>query len=91
MSIIEVVLVNTRQTSMLKTESKSLLRLPIDISSPLFTNPRILGGYFLYYSMDFPGDSSELGKGAPGCAQLDDMADSAEIPGAAYPGFTGTG
>ena len=52
---------------------------------------KYLGGYFLYYPPYFLGDSPELGKCSFGCAQLDDMADFAEIPGADYLGLTGVG
>jgi len=52
---------------------------------------KYLWGYFLYYLPDFFGDSSELGKRSFGCAQLDDMANFAEIPGADYLGLTGIG
>ena len=52
---------------------------------------KYLGGYFLYYLPYFLGDSPKLRKRSLGCAQLDDMANFAEIPGADYPGLTGVG
>ena len=52
---------------------------------------KYLGGYFLCYPPNFLGDSPELGKRSLGCAQLDDMANLAEIPGADYLGLTGIG
>ena len=52
---------------------------------------KYLGGYFLYYLPYFLGDSPELGERPFGCAQLDDMANFAEIPGADYLGLTGVG
>ena len=52
---------------------------------------KYLGGYFLHYLPYFLGDSPELRKGSFGCAQLDDMANFAEIPGTDYLGLTGVG
>ena len=50
-----------------------------------------LGGQFLHYPSYFLGDSPKLRKRSLGCAQLDDMANFAEIPGADYLGLTGVG
>ena len=52
---------------------------------------KYFGGYLFYYLPYFFSDSPELGKRSLGCAQLDDMADFAEIPGADYLGLTGVG
>jgi len=52
---------------------------------------KYLGGYSLYYFPNFLGDSPELRKRSFRCAQLDDMANFAEIPGAYYLGLTGIG
>ena len=52
---------------------------------------KYLGGYFLCYLPYFPGDSPHFGKRSFGCAQPDDMANFAEIPGADYLGLTGVG
>ena len=50
-----------------------------------------LRGYFLHYSSDFLGDSPELGERSFGRAQLYDVANFAEIPGADYLGLAGIG
>ena len=52
---------------------------------------KYLWGYFLCYFPDFFGDGPELGERSLGGAQLYDMANFAEIPGADYLGFTGVG
>ena len=52
---------------------------------------KYLGGYFLHYPSYFLGDSSKLGKRPLGCAQLDDVPNFPEIPGADYLGLTGVG
>ena len=52
---------------------------------------KYLGSYFLYYLPYFLGNSSKLRKRSFGCAQLDDVPDLAEIPGADYLSLTGVG